>query len=194
VSLFNRYIAKLLPTLTWRHFGVGALQAYLTEGALIEQRVHIWHPSLVRDGIRGFGDCHDHRFSFVSEVLCGTLLNEEWEVRPNPGGDWDVYEVENARAAKDRTGSHDGDTRPVSRCFANVATSRNVNAGQSYEFRRGLFHRSSFIGTTVTLVTKFDQQQARARILCPHGRPLVHAFGGPAPDIDAVVRAAQEAL
>ena len=33
-----------------------------------------------------------------------------------------------------------------------------------------------------------------ARILCPHGSPLVHAFGGPAPDVQRVLREAQEAL
>jgi hypothetical protein len=47
---------------------------------------------------------------------------------------------------------------------------------------------------TVTLVTKFDQQDERARILCPYGEQLVQAFGGPSPDVAAVLRDAQEAL
>jgi hypothetical protein len=194
VSLFNRHIASLLPKLAWRHFGVGALQAYLHEGEHTEQRLHIWHPALIRPGIRDHGDCHDHRFSFKSEVLCGSLMNEPWTVYDNPIGVFDVYEVENARAAKQRTGSHDGDTSPVSRASAIVGKPLVLHGGSSYEFHRGEFHRSFFTGTTVTLVTKFDQQATRARILCPHGKPLVHAFGGPEPDIRLVLLEAQGAL
>jgi hypothetical protein len=193
--LFNRFIANLLPKLKWRHFGVGALQAYLHEGEHAEQRLHIWHHGLIRPGILGHGDCHDHRFSFVSEVLCGAIDNEEWFVEEHPKGDYDLYEVENARAAHARLGSHDGDAVAVARCYAGPLQRTLVVDGKSYEFARGSFHRSSCIGLTVTLVTKFDQRSdVRARILCPHGKPLVHAFGGPEPDVQTVLRDAQEAL
>lgn len=195
MSLFARHVASLLPKLAWRHFGVGALQAYLHEGEHTEQRLHVWHRALIRPGIAGHGDCHDHRFSFVSEVLCGAIDNEEWCIDEHPEGDYDIYEVENARAAKARLGSHDGDTVAVSRCHAAPLGRKLTVSGKSYEFARGAFHRSHFIGTTVTLVTKFDQRDdVRARILSPHGKPLVHAFGGPEPDVQAVLLEAQEAL
>lgn len=194
MTLFKRHLANLLPKLDWRHFGVGALQAYLFEGPFLEQRIHVWHPSLIRDGIQGNGDCHDHRFSFVSQVLCGAIYNEEWRAQEDPAGDYDIYRVENARAAKARLGNHDGETAVIARCNAAPFRRLTVVAGQDYEFARGHFHRSSFIGTTVTLVTKFDQQETPARILCPHGSPLVHAFGGPPPDVGAILADAREAL
>jgi hypothetical protein len=193
-SLFNRHIAKLLPSLTWRHFGVGALQAYLSEDGRLEQRLHIWHPSLIRSGIQGRGDCHNHRFSFVSQVLCGAIVNEQWDLRAFEAGDYALYEVEHARAALQRTGAFDCDYRLVARCHAAPIGRTWTHGGGSYEFERGAFHRTSCLGLTVTLVTKFDQQEERARILCPHGERLVQAFGGPKPDVQAVLRDAQEAL
>lgn len=186
--LFNRYIARLLPSLTWRHFGVGALQAYLFEGETFEQRIHVWHRSLVREGIRGHGDAHNHRFSFVSKVLCGAIDSQLLTVELSEKGAFDVYEVENARAAQGRTGSHDGRCVVVARASAIAHRPVLTHAGQEYEFPRGAFHASRFLGTTVTLVTKFDQREEPARILCPHGEPLVHAFGGPEPDVKAVLR------
>lgn len=158
MSLFSRHIAKLLPSLTWRHFGVGALQAYLSEDGRLEQRLHIWHPSLIREGIQGRGDCHNHRFSFVSQVLCGAIVNETWDLRAFETGDYALYEVEHARAALQRTGSFDCAYRLVTRCHAAPQRRELIEAGDSYEFERGSFHRSSCLGMTVTLVTKFDQK------------------------------------
>jgi hypothetical protein len=149
---------------------------------------------LIREGIQGRGDCHNHRFSFTSQVLCGAILNEEWDLLAFEQGDYALYEVEHARAALQRTGLFDCDYRMVTRCHAAPIRRDYIHAGGSYEFERGGFHRSSCIGMTVTLVTKFDQQAERARILCPYGAQLVQAFGGPSPDVAAVLRDAQEAL
>lgn len=197
MSLFNRHVADMLPKLSWRHFGVGALQAYLFEGERLEQRLHIWHPLLVADGIRGRGDAHNHRFSFVSQVLCGAIDDLPLLVELNGDGPFDVYEVENARSAELRTGSHDGDCYPFARAIVTAGEPKLTHAGGSYEVRRGAYHCSRFIGTTVTLVTKFDQHAHRARILCPHGERLVHAFGGqPLTNVEmhTVIWDAQEAL
>ena len=194
---FNEYIESILPELKWRHFGVGALQAYLHEGGGIEQRLHIWDPSLVKPGIVGFGDCHDHRFSFTSQVLCGCVENVIWTVTHCAQEDatHDVYEVENARAAHARTGSHDGTCRVVDYCFFERKERRVAHAGSWYEFPRGAFHQTRTHGLTVTLVTKYDQRDdVRARILCPKGEPLVHAFGDTEPPIAAIVWRAQEEL
>ena len=194
--VFNEYIAKVLPALSWRHFGVGALQAYLHESDGIEQRLHIWHPSLIKPGIVGYGDAHDHRFSFTSQVLCGCIENVIWTVTHCAQDDatHDVYEVENARAAKDRTGSHDGICQVVDWCYLERKERQVTHEGGWYEFPRRQFHQTRAHGLTVTLVTKFDQQNTRARILCPKGEPLVHAFGDTDPPIAELVKEAQEAL
>lgn len=173
------------------------MQAYLTEGGPVEQRVHVWHGSLTRPGIRGFGDCHDHRFSFVSEVLAGQVFNTVWDVEYDPGGAFDVYQVEHARAARDRTGSHDGQCHVIARARASCAGRYTTCAGQAYEFERRRFHQTEFgRGVTVTLITKFNQQSTPARILCPHGAPLVHAFGDPLPerDVAEIISLACDAL
>lgn len=43
-------VRAAFPSLSWRHHGIGVLQAYLVEDADPEVRVHVWHPSLVKPG------------------------------------------------------------------------------------------------------------------------------------------------
>lgn len=193
---FNHYIAQRLPELQWRHFGVGALQAYLFEGPGYEQRIHVWHHSLVAEGIRGSGDMHNHRFSFKSDVLCGAIDNRECDVTPDDSGDADVYLVVNAREQKALTGSFDGNVWFSHRANVRWRAPKVTVDGSSYEFSRGDFHVTLPLGTTVTLVTKYDVQEGRrAEIVVPHGATLVHAFDeSRAPDVAGVIAEAVSAL
>jgi len=139
-KLFKRHIANLLPKLKWRHFGTGALQAYLHEGGPFEQRLHIWHDSLIKPGILGRGNAHNHRFSFVSQVLCGAIEDTPLSVVLDERGNWDVYEVENARKAKERAGAYECKTTAIARAHVTPAGApRLVHEGQSYEVARGAY-------------------------------------------------------
>lgn len=196
MSRLTLFIHDVLPRLEWRWFGVGALQAYLSEGGRTEQRVHIWHPELVRKGIRGFGDAHDHRFSFTSKVLCGQLYNTHLKVALDDFGSHDMYEISNARKNFVTSGTHDAAHRLLGRASVSRAGHEVVAVGQEYEFPRGAFHETLFGGVTVSLITKFDQKaNVAARLLCPAGEPLVHAFGGEQPwPTERVLTDAREAL
>jgi len=195
---FNRYIASRIGVLEWRHFGVGALQAYLFEGPSYEQRLHIWHESLIAPGIRGFGDMHNHRFSFTSNVLCGAIDDRRYNVTDSPEGDCDVYQVVNAREQKQLTGKFDGNVTLNRRANVelDVRHSRIWQSGSTYEFPRGAFHATRAIGTTVTLVTKYDVAPGqRAEIVVPHGSTLIHAFDeSRKPNIPAVILEALKEL
>jgi len=139
--------------------------------------VHIWHRSLVAPGIRGFGDMHDHRFDFLSRVLCGELTNRVYQQSVNDSGGYDVYSVVNAREQKEKTGSYDGSVQLVGRCDAELDYADQQAAGSEYFFPARWFHVTSFAETTVTLVTKCAAiPDYRARILVPHGAKLIHAF------------------
>ena len=207
IALFDKYIASRLESLEWRHFGVGALQDYLFESDSYEQRIHIWHPDLVAEGIVGAGDMHNHRFSFTSKVLRGELHNQEYKI--NEGqypvgqnawgteGHGDLYEVINAREQKKSTGLYDGSVNFVKHVDVGpYGCETTYKAGDEYEFGRGRFHRTSFEGLTITLVTKFDTLPGmRAQIIVPRGATLIHAFDESRKvDIPGIIEQAKYAL
>jgi hypothetical protein len=197
MQALNRYISSILHTLNWRHFGVGALQAYLSENGVFEQRLHIWHPSLVAEGIRGAGDMHNHRFSFTSRVLGGCLTNTHYLIHDNPEGNWDMYSVQNARDAYfKKGGKYECNTDLIGRVHVTESITESYCRDDEYFFRRGDYHITTFDGCTVTLVTKFDQSSdTRARIVVPHGRELIHAFDESREyDLDLILSEARDEL
>lgn len=180
-------VAFLLPHLVWRHHGIGVLQAYVREHVEPEVRVHIWHPSLVREGIRDHGDAHDHRFDMESTVLVGMLSETLYLVPAGPGDararSFDVWNVENARSAgRDR--GFDGE---CSLAEPGLILSRQGifhREGDTYGVPRGTFHRTEVAACTRLAVTVCTMREKRgqARLLVPAGTEPVHAFGAPASD------------
>ena len=79
-------VERLLPSLEWRHHGIGVLQGYVREDADPEIRVHIWSRDLARPGMEASGDVHDHRCDLVSHVLVGRVVHEEWFAAPDVAG------------------------------------------------------------------------------------------------------------
>lgn len=172
-------VAALIPHLSWRHHGIGALQAYVREGVEPEVRVHIWHPSLVREGIVDQGDAHDHRFDMTSTVIHGTLRETLYEQPPDPVESsptitlYDAWHVENARSASDR--GFDGDTHPVESAIPLWTRHRTHDEGHTYTLGRGVFHRTQVDALAVTVCT-MREKRGQARLLVPHGTEPVHAF------------------
>lgn len=169
-------VASILPSLSWRHHGIGVLQAYVREGIEPEVRIHLWHPSLVREGIVDQGDAHDHRFDLSSTIVHGRLLETLYERAPAHFGNlhrFDAWHVENARSAADR--GFDGDTHPVESEIPMFVRSRVHEAGTTYQLGRGLFHRTRVDALAVTLC-EMREKRGQARLLVPHGTEPVHAF------------------
>lgn len=192
-------VAFALPHISWRHSGLGVLQGYLHEGTEHELRVHVWHRSLRRPGIDDSGLLHDHRFDLDSQVLVGTLHQDEYQLRGDTDGHWVLYEVLHARAKYERSGGatfHEEPTLLTPR-FTTRSVRVHVPEGYAYHFPKRQFHGTRFDGElAVTLLTKSNQDELPARILAPLSVPLVHAFSDPLPR-DAWVeplRQAHEAL
>lgn len=175
-------VARLIPHLTWRHSGLGMLQAYVHEGAETEMRVHVWHPSLRREGIEESGLLHDHRFDLYSQVLVGTIDQNEYSLTPNSGGDWQLHEVVHARAAAGRHGANDGIMTVLPERYTRWWRSVDVPPGFAYFFPKREFHGTQIDGLVVTVVNKTNQEDVPARILAPYGKPVVHAFADPLPE------------
>lgn len=173
-------VAHAIPTLTWRHHGIGCLQAYLVENANPEIRVHVWDPRLVRPGIRESGDIHDHRFHLVSTVIEGEIREKVFETVADPEGDWYAFFVENARSAGAER-KFDGDCYVVpdgDRYFCGVVPRRH-ETGSQYALERGIFHRTEVDSLAVTVCQMYNKKGS-ARLLVPYGQEPVHAFGDPA--------------
>ncbi len=173
---YTDLLVALWPSLKWRHAGFGALQAYIREGGEREVRAHVWHPSLVKQGIEESGLCHDHRFDMRSSVLAGTIIQTEFLLGPEPNGDWETYQVLHAREAMARGGSFHHDPIPTGERFGRAALIYEVPAGSGYTFDKFAFHETRAKGVTITLIEKAAQEDVNARILAPHGKPIVHAF------------------
>lgn len=173
---YSDLLMALWPYLKWRHAGFGALQAYICEGDDSELRAHIWHPSLIKAGIEESGLCHDHRFDMRSTVLAGKISQTEFHLEADANGDWETLHVLHAREAMARGGSFHHDPVPTGDFFQRTPLNYEIVAGAGYLFDKFAFHETRAEGITVTLVEKSAQEDVRARILAPRGRPVVHAF------------------
>lgn len=187
-------VLGLLPSISWRHHGIGVLQGYVSEDAEPEVRIHVWAPELVKPGMEHSGDVHDHRFDLVSHVLVGTVAHEEWFAEPGDHGAWSMLRLTHARAAADT--NYHGPTEPLPGRFHVRQNLIVVPAGHTYTFPAGHFHRSPVFGLAVTVVEKHRQQPVSARLLYPHDTEPVMAFGHEmnAALIASVVHRAMDAL
>jgi hypothetical protein len=185
----------LFPSMAWRHHGIGVLQGYVIEDAAVEVRLHVWARELLKPGMDVSGDIHDHRFDMVSHVIVGDVGHEEIHPEASGDGPWRMLSLTHARAAKD-TGYH-GPTTELDGHYNARRVVHLINAGHSYRFPRGRFHRSPILsGVAVTVVEKHNQSDEPARILYPVHTPPVMAFGH---DMDwavigPVLQCAREAL
>lgn len=130
-----------------RFHGNGFIQLDLVDGS----RLHVWDPKLddlaqvIRTSI------HDHRFSFISEVIYGVQLHQVFHPVPEiPGETFNFYHPVRSSGTEDtklaRSMGH-----PVS--FA-PDEPIEIPRGNSYEFRWGLFHDTVPTGLTATIMRK----------------------------------------
>jgi len=176
VAALKAMVLALFPTLEWRHHGIGVLQGYVAEDAEPEVRVHVWDRALLKPGMDVSGDIHDHRFDLVSHVLVGAVAHEEIIPVSNDAGDWAMLKLTHARAAKEN--AYHGPTEPLPGRFGVLRSAHVIEAGNTYRFPAGRFHRSPVLSNTaVTVVEKHNQTSASARILHPLETPPVMAFG-----------------
>lgn len=163
--------------LKWRHHGIGVLQAYVLENEPVEHRLHIWSKSLIKDGITGAGDAHDHRFDMVSHVLFGTIMHEEWFLTESKAGTWTTMDLIHAREAGLENNFH-GPMTPTGIRYKRNISNLQVSAGQLYTFPKGQFHRTLIDGFTITWVEKHAQDDhLHARIAHPIDILATPAFG-----------------
>lgn len=190
LSTLRYLVAAVAPHLSWRHTGLGALQAYVREGDASELRVHVWHRDLVAPGIDVSGDVHDHRFDMHSTVLLGALVHTEYDFDPWPstmtavrGQDlYRIHDVVHARRALELVGSHHLPGERDEQVYVASRRVLSLETGCEYMFPTRAFH-STRADFAVTLVRKLNQvDHPPARVASVVGAELVHAFESPMPE------------
>ncbi len=171
-----RMLIDIWPTLKWRHAGFGALQAYLRENEKTEIRVHLWHDSLIKEGITHNGLCHNHRFDMKSFVINGKIIQTEFKLIPSQNGDWETLSILHAREAIAKGGGENHHPIPTGNYFYRSPIVFTIKHGEGYTFDKYAFHETRFIGTTITIIEKTNQEDTMAQILGRRGVPVVHAF------------------
>jgi len=139
--------------------GLGFLQVKLSNN----QRIHIWHPELPKRKCFNFSSIHDHRFGFVSKVLIGTQINQFYRIIPNSTRHTHIAYLHEGERTK-------YGNRPWIEDFRidlELAGKRQiVKPGQEYEVSPYIYHSTTSIETTVTLMTKTSEHDKGAHSLC----------------------------
>lgn len=156
--------------LCWRYHGTGILQAYISG----YERIHIWHKSLLKDGIEESGAMHNHRFDFRSYILAGSIKNSLLEIMPAEDGThelWDIV-VDNKNRG--------GDFQKCSISPQKVVQHQTdiLRRPSSYAMLKGEYHwarpHEDEIGITLIRLSNKDKDKY-SRLLCPIGVIPVHA-------------------
>lgn len=165
--------AAAMPTLKWRHHGIGVLQGYVKESdKSAEVRVHVWHPSFLVADIGLPYQIHNHRFRLYSRVLLGELRHNQYNLVEDENGSYESYTVVHARAP----GASEDVVSTGKRYNVESIDSILWRQGDSYEFARGAYHNSQAKALVVTLVTKLDQSEEQSCLLGTAGQPPKHGM------------------
>lgn len=171
---------KDLPTVEWlqnnaqraHFFGLGFIQ--IVTGP--SERYHFYHPDL--PGFTDPEEPHDHRYSFVSTVLKGALLNRVWEIDPagpHPSGHVTLH-YESCRPP-----GMDGPEPPEPDIESMLYVGEfTVKEGSSYFMNHEAFHTVQPIGPTITRLQRGVIHKQFARVIrkqgqdpvCPYSKPL----------------------
>lgn len=173
-----------------RVHGNGFIQIDLEPGL----RFHVWDESIPRQAIPT--PIHDHRFSFISRILMGELINISYQAIPTPTepelskqGKWYLKPVVYRLYAPMRGGNEDTKLVPADEVdyFMEVQSRDSYLEGQEYSFKARDFHETQHKGLTATLMRKTSEDLGhRVSIACPADLEPDNIFNRYEVDIDAM--------
>lgn len=146
------------------YFGLGMVQLKLDD----QRRIHFWHPDFETTVDE---EWHDHRYSFTSKVLAGSLTNETAIFRQDDEGVWLKMMV-----------SCKADDHPSFVCRGNIVPTGTftLNAGSSYDFPDHLFHRTCTEGA-ITVLDRGPTVKDFAHVIMPEEGSLTCPFSANKP-------------
>ncbi len=148
-------------------FGLGFIQLKLDD----EHRMHFWHPSLTPD--IPDDEIHDHRYTFTSEILKGTMLHETYQFTSDMFGAYEMVDV-SCDPEKPITSP-----RRISGSIALTGT-YYLTPGSKYTFPRREFHRSR-TEHCISYLTREADREEFARVVRGKGAADICPFSNPKP-------------
>lgn len=140
-----------------RLHGNGFIQIDLPDG---RHRLDIWPKTPLQAQTVNTG-IHNHKFSFHSKILFGTLYHITFKKNPDPTGEYNVYRVIHTKTENTIL------VKASDRRYALQQTgSYALAAGSSYVFAAGEFHQSENNSLVVTLMSKTNMKEISALVLC----------------------------
>lgn len=136
----------------------------------LNTRLHVWSGDVPRQKVPTL--IHNHRFSFTSKVLHGTIINIRYRVHIDlERGAFTLYRPESGRYTE-RDGRYTQlvPTKSGARVRAIVDSVEILKAGDEYKMEAGEYHESRPLGLAVTWMTKVvPNVLATPFVLVPYG-------------------------
>ena len=148
-----------------RLHGNGFIQIEIGDDA----RLHIWSDGLPT-AQRVNTAIHNHRFSFTSTVLCGTLINKEYRFLPGGTGYYNLYHPmpKDGQNTKLVATGESGDFKWRGDLI--------LQAGAGYHFKAGDFHDTKWEGLTATYFRKTMIHPMEPSVACKADEEPDNAF------------------
>jgi hypothetical protein len=144
------------------YFGLGFVQLKIDA----DRRLHFWHPACTEKV--SDEEIHDHRYSFESRILHGSMTHETWTFHQHPEGEWEMVEVSCSPG-------NPADSTTITRGVAERVSRETLTAGSVYRLPLGTFHRVEAT-KLVTMLRRGPVMQDHARVIRPVGRASICAF------------------
>ncbi len=153
---------------TPKWFGLGFIQVKVDEN----HRFHFWHPELTADVAPE--DIHDHRYSFTSHILRGSMIHETFSMEYSMFAD-----MERAYVSCDH--ENPGQVGEKLRCVVKPTGTYLLKAGSHYHLPQGQFHRVK-ADVCVTHVIRQPAAVQHARVIRPANQPHICPFAETIPE------------
>lgn len=137
------------------------------------QRMHVWHPDLPRRVCYEHSAIHNHRFSFTSQVLKGTQVNQRCDIEVMKPGTGSHALISHNGPRSDKGGRLSYPVADVNVHFRKV---ERYEAGQVYFMPALEYHHTPCEGVVVTVITKQAELEIHANSLCAQGVEFDYEF------------------
>jgi hypothetical protein len=163
-KLYKNNVEYLKTLGTPHYFGLGFIQLKLNK----YERIHFYHPELMP--ILDDEEIHDHRYTFRSRILKGSLTNEIFVYDSMLFTDLGLFEVS---CSMEDAGKPPHFLKEVD---ISMVCSFSLTEGSEYALSADAFHRIKYHEPTITYLTRGEIIKDYARIIKPVVAPDVCPF------------------
>lgn len=137
------------------------------------QRMHIWHPGLPRRDCFEHSAVHNHRFSFTSRVLKGTLVNVRADLEVVRAGEGTHQLISHNGPRSEKGGRLSYPVADVNICYREAEI---YHPGDEYLMPAYEYHETPNDGIVITVMRKHEEGSIHANSVCRRGVDFHYDF------------------